>query len=146
MRQTKLIVVGKDTNQGRQGDCLIETCSSLPKDTAPMYLDAKSNKNRTFLAYGEKSGHSHCLFGDDVQELFSEAEGKKFYKVKGKAWLIHGVAREKLEQYAKDTVDKALAGIVRTQDMDHDAISVAPGIYENPPQVEFAREIRRVTD
>ena len=91
----------------RQGDVLIRPVAKLPKGLKPVPLDA----GRVVLAYGEVTGHAHCVIGDveflaaDLQEM-----EQRFLKVESEAQVVHD---------------------------EHSAITLEPGVYEIVRQREY---------
>lgn len=113
-----------------QGDILLVRRSKMPEGLESMKVGAKGNESAYYgrsavLAYGEATGHSHCLEVAEAEttiEAFHNKEGKMFLKIDG------GPATLKHEEHAH--------------------IEVPPGIYERVLQREndqFA-ESRRVSD
>lgn len=95
----------------RQGDILIKPVAEIP---------AGAKQAEPILAYGEATGHAHCLTGDGL--VFRDPESQRlFVKVMGgSASVVHD---------------------------EHRTVALQPGLYEVIGQREYQPdEIRRVAD
>ena len=92
----------------RQGDVALVPVGALPEGLTEVPRD----NGRLVLAYGEVTGHSHVIDAPDEEAtLLTTEEGERFLRIVGRAApLVHE---------------------------EHSAITVAPGLYRLPPQVEF---------
>ncbi len=82
----------------RQGDLLIKSVSSLPKD-------AKKVESK-ILVYGEVTGHSHKAQGADV---FKTKDGALFLMVADKGYVVH-------EEHKPITLKKGAYAVIRQRE------------------------------
>ena len=99
--------------KGHQGDVQFRQLSELPKRL-------KKVKNQP-LAYGEHSGHQHCLTGDVA--LFAAEDGTFFAAVGSDGATFQHIH----ESYFKDSDWVSTKEI---QKADHNPISIPAGNYE----------------
>jgi hypothetical protein len=118
--------------KGHQGDVQFRQIENLPKGL-------KKVKNQP-LAYGEHSGHQHCLTGD--VELFMSEDGTFFAAVGSDGATLQHVH----ENYFKES---DWVSTKELQKADHNALSLPKGTYEfwiqnayNP----FAKLMEKVID
>lgn len=105
----------------RQGDVLLVPVKSIPDG-----LKA-DNRQKCILAYGEVSGHHHRFEGGHVTAFFKEGDVGPAI---GGGSNLRGSATDVVFV----SIPKAGASLVHEE---HDAIAVAPGIYEVRRQREF---------
>lgn len=102
----------------RQGDVLLamEKIKSVPTGAT----EIKPDGNRIVLAYGEVTGHSHCIY-ENIDKVKMWAVGKvKYLEVMATVMLKH-------EEHTEHVIE--------------------PGIYKLPVQVEYSpAELRRTAD
>ena len=104
----------------RQGDVLLVAVESIPDDLK------SDNRQKCILAYGEVSGHHHRFEGGKVTAFYKEGDtGEPISggNLRGSATNVRFVS-----------IPKAGAALIHEE---HDAIKVAPGIYEVRRQREF---------
>lgn len=110
---------GKEPVVFRQGDVLLVRVDRLPEGLTEVPRD----NGRLVLAYGEVTGHAHVLDAPAARAtLLTTAENERFLRIVGSAApLVHE---------------------------EHATIVVAPGLYRQVPQEEWAdsMEPRRVID
>lgn len=102
----------------RQGDVLLVPVEALPEDAT----EAPRDKGRLVLAYGEVTGHAHVIDAPpETATLFTTADNARFLRILAVSDLVHE---------------------------EHGTVTVEPGIYRLPPQVEYndQMEPRRVLD
>jgi hypothetical protein len=99
--------------KGHQGDVQFRQLSELPKNL-------KRVKNQP-LAYGEHSGHQHCLTGD--VELFMADDGTFFAAVGGDGATLQHIHESYFQE--KDWVSTK-----ELQKADHNPIHIPSGTYE----------------
>jgi hypothetical protein len=98
----------------RQGDVLIVPIERLPQASKHQDLPGK-----IVLAYGETTGHHHCIETTDRVEAYRQAEGL-YLQVFDEVEVIHE---------------------------EHCAVALQPGTYKLIYQHDFRRkELRRVVD
>lgn len=117
----------------RQGDVLLVAVKSIPTDLK------SDNRQKCILAYGEVSGHHHRFEGGKVTAFFKE--GDVGSPIGGGSSFLRGSATDVVFV----SIPKAGASLVHEE---HDAIAVAPGIYEVRRQREFdmVAGMRQVAD
>jgi hypothetical protein len=111
----------------RQGDVLLAKVRnrSLATAKAVPRIDG-----RVVLALGEATGHAHVIVEPALAELFEERDGRLYLRVTASCELRHVES----------------LGSMRPSG-EHDAVTLAPGLYERHPQREYTpAEIRRVAD
>lgn len=93
----------------------------VPVTTLPEGLtEVPRDRGRLVLAYGEVTGHAHVIDSPEAQ-LLTTPEGERFLRIVTAAHLVHE---------------------------EHATITVAPGLYRLPPQVEWNDDMdpQRVLD
>lgn len=123
----------KETNMiARQGDVLLVKVDKVP---AGLKSD---NRQKCILAYGEVSGHHHRFEGGKVTAFYKEGDAGE--PISGGSSL-----RGSATDVAFVSIPKEGASLIHEE---HDAIQVAPGIYEVRRQREFdmVAGARRVAD
>lgn len=121
--------------QIRQGDVLLVAVKSLPegcKEVAP-------DRDRIVLAYGKITGHAHAIAGHvNSAARADEIADSVGARAQAKARLMVAPNGE-LYLQVRETVTLCHE--------EHDALSITPGIYHLPRQVEYSpAELRRVED
>lgn len=95
----------------RQGDVALVPVEAIPESATPVARD----RGRLVLAYGEVTGHAHVIDAPEAEAtLLTTEEGERFLRLVGAAPLVHE---------------------------EHAPITVAPGLYRLPPQVEWSDEL-----
>lgn len=104
--------------QVRQGDVFLRRINTLPAGVKPIARD----KGQVILAYGEVTGHSHRVIDPQGTARLYEGEGGVRYM----------------------TIDE----LIEVVHEEHGTVTVEPGTYELPAQVEWTdeREPRQVAD
>ena len=123
------------TNQTqiRQGDVLLLPVIALPNDCEPVPLD----KGRIVLAYGEVTGHAHAIADHGIS--IGEAQAAEIADA--------AIARARLWRAPTGERFLEVKEPVQLQHEEHRALTVPPGIYRLPAQVEYSpAELRRVED
>ncbi len=94
----------------RQGDVLLYPVNEIPKGLKKAKRDGRG---RLVVAEGEATGHAHCIL-DDVADLFVAGDldemSDRFLVVEEECEIVHD---------------------------EHDALTIAPGIYRLPAQREY---------
>lgn len=103
----------EQTLKGHQGDVQFRTVTVIPQN-------AQKIKNQP-LAYGEHSGHQHCLTGD--VELFRAEDGTFFAAVGSDGATLQHVHESWFSE--KDYVS-----VKELQKADHNPIHLPAGTYE----------------
>jgi len=101
--------------KGHQGDVQFRQLSELPKNL-------KKVKNQP-LAYGEHSGHQHCLTGD--VELFMAEDGTFFTAVGG-----DGATLQHIHESSMFNNESAWTSTKELPMADHKPLQFSEGIYE----------------
>lgn len=108
----------KVTNQVRQGDVLITTVLSLPKE-AILTEVGENDGNKVVLAEGEATGHSHTVKREKVKP-YSTPTGELYLEVLFPVEVEH---------------------------QEHAPITLQPGKYKVVRQMEYwMDEVRKVSD
>lgn len=116
----------------RQGDVLLMPAKAIPANLK------SDNRAKCILAYGEVSGHHHRFEGGHVTAFYKEGDvGSPL----GGGSNLRGSATDVVFV----SIPKAGASLIHEE---HDAIAVAPGIYEIRRQREFdmLQGVRSVAD
>lgn len=103
-------------DQAHQGDVYLRRVDALPPGVTAV---PPREDNRTVLALGETSGHHHSLIGPQVALFRDDGAGGAFY----------------LRVTETTPLDHLTGGNAQTG--EHAPITVAPGIYALPPQMEW---------
>lgn len=104
----------------RQGDVLLVAVNSTPDGLK------SDNPKKCILAYGEVSGHHHRFEGGHITAFYKEGDDNTM----GGGSNLRGSATN----IAFVSIPKAGAALIHEE---HDAIQVAPGVYEVRRQREF---------
>lgn len=104
----------------RQGDVLLHKVKALPKNVTEVPV---TEDGKVILAWGEATGHHHRIenvIKDNPKVRLWSADAERFLQVLVKCELRHE---------------------------EHTSITLEPGIYKLPTQVEYTpKELRRVVD
>lgn len=114
------------THQAHQGDVFLRRINNLPSGVSETPLPSSG---RVTIALGETSGHHHSFPWKAPVAMFRDTVGGMFIAVSAPTVLEHADASNKPTG-------------------EHGPISVAPGVYALPPQMQWSdeREPRRVED
>lgn len=113
-----------EIDQFRQGDVLVERINSLPQNL----VEAKEDKNRIVLQFGEVTGHAHAIYTPEKVNVFL-SQGTPTSLVEGMEGGREGFLEVLERSYLKHE--------------EHSAITLEPGIYKVTRQRQYTPEALR---